>query len=129
MYYLLLEDILHLHYLLVEDFGGLHGVRDEHRLKSVTEAPRATAFGIEQYVTVPEKAAVYMRNIIGDHPFRDGNKRTGVTAGGVFLQRNGVRLTTTPKELEDFAVRIATERLDVDAITAWLAEHSTQRDA
>ena len=123
MHYLLLEDTLHLHYLLVEDFGGLHGVRDEHRLKSAVEAPRATAFGIEQYVTVSEKAAVYMRNIIGDPPFRDGNKRTGVTAGGVFLQRNGVRLTATPQELEDFAVRIATERLDVDAIAAWLTEH------
>jgi len=123
MQYLNLEDILHLHYLLVEDFGGLHGVRDENRLKSVVEAPQAIAFGVEQYVTVYEKAAVYMRNIIGDHPFHDGNKRTGITVGGVFLRRNSVRLMAMPHELEDFAVSVATDHLDVPAIAKWLEAH------
>jgi death on curing protein len=45
MKYLSLEDILRLHYLLVEDFGGMHGVRDEGRLKSVVEVPQAQLFG------------------------------------------------------------------------------------
>lgn len=124
MKYLRLEEILRLHYMLVEDFGGLHGVRDENRLKSVVEAPQAIMYGVEQYTTVYEKAAVYMRNIIQDHPFHDGNKRTGVTVGGVFLQRNNVPLTVQPRELEDFAVRIATDHLDVAAIADWLAAHT-----
>ncbi len=110
--------------MLVEDFGGLHGVRDENRLKSVVEAPQAVMYGVEQYETVFEKAAVYMRNIIQDHPFQDGNKRTGITAGGVFLQRNKVVMTAAPKELEEFAVRIATDHLDVVVIAEWLRTHA-----
>ena len=124
MNYLDLEEILYLHYMLVEDFGGSHGVRDENRLKSVVEAPQAVMYGVEQYETVFEKAAVYMRNIIQDHPFQDGNKRTGITAGGVFLRRNNVAMTAAPKELEDFAVRIATDHLDVVTIAEWLSTHA-----
>lgn len=124
MNYLSLEDILHLHYLLVEDFGGMHGVRDEGRLKSVVEAPQTEVFGAEQYETVHDKAAVYLRNIIGDHPFHDGNKRTGITVAAVFLRRNGVKLTATARELEDFAVSVATDRLDVPTVAIWLQSHS-----
>ncbi len=124
--YMSLEEILRLHFQLIEDYGGSHGVRSEGRLESVVAAPTQEVFGQEQYVSVHEKAAVYMRNIIGDHPFYDGSKRTGITVGGVFLMRNGVRLTATPRELEDFAVCIAVDHLDVEAIAAWLREHSTQ---
>lgn len=124
--YLTLEEILRLHFQVVEDYGGSHGVRDDERLKSVVLAPQQEVFGAEQYLDIHEKAAVYMRNIIGDHAFADGNKRSGVTVAGVFLLRNGVRLTATPKELEDFAVQVAVEHLDVPVIAAWLRAHSTQ---
>lgn len=124
MRYLSLEDILQLHFFAIEEYGGSHGVRDEKRLQSVIDAPRQELFGAQQYVSVCEKAAVYMRNIIGDHPFADGNKRTGVMTGVVFMTRNGFHLHATPKELEDFAVQIAVEQLDVAAITVWLENHS-----
>lgn len=68
MRYLSIEEILRLHFQIIEDFGGSHGVCDEGRLKSVAGAPKQEAFGQEQYSTVYEKAAVYFRNIIGDHP-------------------------------------------------------------
>jgi death-on-curing protein len=122
--YISLEEILRLHFQLIEDFGGSHGVRDENRLKSVIETPRQTAFGKEQYPSIYEKAAVYVRNIIGDHPFSDGNKRTAITVCGVFLMRNGEKLAAKPKDLEDFTVRIATDRLGIPAIATWLSEHS-----
>jgi len=124
--YLTLEEILRLHFQVIEDYGGSHGVRDDERLKSVVLAPRQEVFGVEQYPDVHEKAAVYMFNIIGDHAFADGNKRSGVTVAGVFLLRNGVHLTANPKELEDFAVQVAVERLDVPVIAAWLWAHSRQ---
>lgn len=124
MRYLTLEEILRLHYELIQDFGGSHGVRDEARIRSVVEAPHQSVFGQDQYADVYQKAAVYMRNIIGDHPFSDGNKRTGVTVAGVFLMRNGFVLTASPKELEDFAVQVAVDHLDVPAIAEWLREHS-----
>ncbi len=119
--YLSLEEILRLHFQLIEDFGGLHGVRDENRLKSVVNAPRQEAFDQEQYPALYEKAAVYLRNIIGDHPFSDGNKRTAVTVCGIFLARNGKNLVVHPKDLEDFTIKVTTEHLSIAEIAAWLS--------
>lgn len=118
------EELLFLHFKIIDDFGGSHGVRDEGRLESAITAPNQEVFGQELYPTIFDKSAVYIRAIIGDHPFTDGNKRTAVTTGVIFLKRNGVEMTATPKELEDFAVRVAVDHLDIPAIAAWLKEHS-----
>jgi len=120
--YLVEEELLLAHFKLIERFGGAHGVRDLKRIKSVVAAPQQIAFGAEQYPDIFEKAAVYACNIIGDHAFVDGNKRTGMAVAIMFLQRNGKRFAARPGELEDFAVRIAAEQLDVPAIAAWLRE-------
>jgi len=124
MRHLTLEEILLLHFQVVEGFGGRHGVRDEARIQSVISAPCQAAFGIEQYPGTFEKAAVYLHNIINDHPFTDGNKRSGLTVGVVFLMLNNVRLTVSAIELADFAVQVAVERLEIPAIAAWLQTHS-----
>ena len=122
--YLEIDEILELHFWIIEDFGGSHGVRDELGLKSLVAAPQTVVFGEGQYVSVHEKAAVYLRNCIADHIFTDGNKRTAVTIIGIFLARNGWRMTAAAVELENFAVRVATDHLDIDAIADWLERHS-----
>ena len=124
MRYFTLEEILELHFRVVQDFGGSHGVCDEARLKSLVEAPQLIAFSLEQYKTVFEKAAVYLRNCIADHTFVDGNQRTGVALVGVFLMRNSVRLNASPRELEDFAVDVAVKHLEIAQGAAWLETHS-----
>lgn len=122
--YLGLKEILRLHFQVIENYGGSHGVRDEERLASLVLAPQQVVFSTEQYSDIFQKAAVYMRNLIGDHPFVDGNKRTAVTVVGIFLDRNGRKLTASPNELEDFAVRIATKKSDIPEITEWFKKHS-----
>jgi len=122
--YLSLEEILRLHFQLIEDFGGSHGVRDESRLKSVVQAPQQIVFGKEQYPTLHKKAAVYLRNIIGDYPFSDGNKRTAITVCGIFLKRNGSKITASPKDLEFYTIKVATDHLTIDEIASWLDENS-----
>lgn len=122
--HLTLEEILQLHFRIIEDFGGSHGVRDEKRLMSAVEASQQEVFGQEQYPSLHTKAAVYLRNIIGDHPFSDGNKRTALTVCGVFLARNDKPIVADPKELEDFTVQITVEHLDVETIARWLESHS-----
>jgi death-on-curing protein len=119
-----LEEILRLHFQLIEDFGGSHGVRDEDRLKSVVEAPKQAVFDKERYISLYEKAAVYLRNIIGDHPFTDGNKRTGVTVCAIFLARNNKHIVASPEDLEDFAVRISVDHLDIAEIAEWLERNT-----
>jgi death-on-curing protein len=118
--YLSLKEVLRLHFQVIEDYGGSHGTKDEGRLSSLVIAPRQEVFGAEQYPGIFQKAAVYIRNLIGDHAFVDGNKRTAVTVAAIFMSRNGYKLTATPKELEDFAVSIAVDKPGVTEIAAWL---------
>jgi len=125
--YISLEEILRLHFQIIEDFGGSHGVRDEGRLQSVVEAPRQEVFGQEQYPTVYERAAVYLRNIISDHPFSDGNKRTALIVCGIFLARNSRALIALPGDLEEFTLRVAIDHLGVSEISAWLERHMTRK--
>ena len=124
LHYISLEEILRLHYQVIEDFGGSHGVRDEGRLSSVVEAPIQTVFGAEQYLTVFDKAAVYLRNIIGDHPFADGNKRTAVTVSAIFLMRNGYEFKSSQSELEDFTINVATQKLTIAEIAEWFESNT-----
>lgn len=123
--YLSEEEILLAHFKLIERYGGSHGVRDLERIKSVAQAPKQEVVGAEQYATLHEKAAVYVRNIIGDHPFNDGNKRTGITVAILFLERNGQKFRAQKGELEDFAVLVATEHLEVADIAKWLKAHTS----
>ncbi|HUD07212.1 MAG TPA: type II toxin-antitoxin system death-on-curing family toxin [Candidatus Saccharimonadales bacterium] len=118
--YLSLEEILRLHFQVIEDFGGSHGIRDEGRLESVAKAPPQSVFGKDQYPTIYGKAAVYLRNIIGDHPFTDGNKRTALTVCAILLRRHGHIINASPKDLEDFTVTVATDHLSIEEISAWL---------
>lgn len=122
--YVSLEEILRIHFQVIEDYGGSHGIRDESRLKSVVYAPKQELFGVEQYSSLFNKAAVYLRNIIGDHPFSDGNKRTAITICGIFLARNGILLKAAPENLEDFTVSVATEHLSIDDISNWLEKNT-----
>jgi len=127
MIYLDEEEILFIHNRMIESYGGSHGSRDLQRIKSVVQAPKQEVFGEEQYKTVFEKAAVYARNIISDHPFVDGNKRTGITAALIFIEKNGYKVTAKLGEIEDFAVYVATKKPSIEEIAKWLKTHSKWR--
>ena len=121
---LTLEQILQLHALVLVKDGGADGVRDVGRLEAAVSTQHQVVFGEELYVTVFAKAAALIRGIIGDHPFTDGNKRTAMLAGLTLLEVNGYNFTAQRGELENFAVRVATNHLDIDAIADWLKRHS-----
>lgn len=121
---LTLEQILQLHALVLVKDGGADGVRDVGRLEATVSTQHQVVFGEELYATVFAKAAALMRGIVGDHPFTDGNKRTAILAGLTLLEVNGYNFIAQRGELENFAVRIATDHLDIDAIADWLKRHS-----
>lgn len=110
--------------MVIDETGGSHGVRNTHMILSLVAAPAQSAFGKELYPTVFEKAALYARDIIMNHSFIDGNKRTGITAAAVFLENNGYIITTKEGEFENLALRIVAERLGVQDIAAWFKKHS-----
>lgn len=120
---LTLEQLLQLHALVIQESGGSMGLRDLGRLESAIATQTQNVFGTELYTGGIEKAAALMRSIIADHPFTDGNKRTGMLAGLTFLKVNHTETNIRAGELEDFAVSIATDKLDVKAIAQWLEQH------
>lgn len=121
---LTLEQLLELHALVIYQTGGSSGLRDIGRCEAAIATQTQAVFGEELYPYLIHKAAALIRGIIGDHPFVDGNKRTAMLAGLTFLEINGVHFTAQKGQVEDFAVRVATEQLDVPAIASWLRQHS-----
>ena len=117
MKFLTLNDVELIHMQIIDASGGSQGVRDRDRVESALAAMRQEVF---------DKAAVLLRGIIADHPFVDGNKRTGVMAALVFLNLNGKDTSRlTDKDYEDFAVKVAVDHLSVEDIATWLKTHAT----
>lgn len=123
--YLTVEQVLFIHARLIDATGGSHGVRDLGLLESAVMRPRATFGGAELYLDLFAKAAALLQSLVNNHPFVDGNKRTGITAAGLFLAQNGVRLVASNAELEAFMLTVITSSLAIDEIAGWL-ETNTQ---
>ena len=124
--YLSEADVLLIHSRLVDETGGLHGIRDLHAIMSVIEQPRQAVFGKELYPTVFLKAAVYARNIIAHHPFLDGNKRTGITVASVFISDNGYAIEAEEGEFYKLALHIAEDKWEYEEIAKWFEAHTTK---
>ena len=119
-----LEHILQINAMVVTKFGGMVMMRDLGRLEAAVATQHQEVFGRELYLTVFEKAAAMLRGIIADHPFVDGNKRTAMLTAMTYLELNGYQFVARIGEIEDFAVRVATDHLEIDDIATWLKCHS-----
>lgn len=124
MRYLTAEQVLFIHARLVTETGGMHGVRDVGLLRSAVERPRATFGEKDLYRDLFRKAAALMESLVGNHPFLDGNKRTAISAAGLFLMLNGYELNASQKELEAFTLEMALKKRDVQDAAAWFRRHS-----
>ncbi len=124
MKYLSARHILFLHSLALEKDGGAHGVRDYHAILSLENLPQQKVFGKELYPTLFDKAALYARNIIMNHPFLDGNKRTGMLCAFTFLERNGYAVEVARGAIEKFALKVIRDHLTLDQIAQWFKKHS-----
>lgn len=125
MRFLTLQDLELIHIQIIDASGGSQGLRDRKRLESAVASMEQVVFGEDLYPTIHEKAAILARGITADHPFVDGNKRTGIMGALIFLNLNGYNTSElTDNDLEDFAVKIAVEHLEIPVIAAWLKAHS-----
>ena len=118
-----LKDVEEIHKLLIETFGGSHGIRDLSSLQSALSRPFDTFQGNELYPTVIIKAAALIESIISNHPFIDGNKRTGYVVTRLFLINNGFDIEGTQDEKYEFVIQIASGQMDFDQIAEWLGRH------
>lgn len=117
-------DVLTLHDRLLVFHGGATGVRDDGLLKSaLARAQQLFAYG--ERVDLIDMASAYTVGIVKNHPFLDGNKRTGFVAGILFLELNGYRFSATEAAAAEAVLALAAGRSDEAGYTAFLRENVT----
>lgn len=126
-FYLTLEQVLAIHDDQIERYGGSHGIRDLGLLESAIARPQATFGGLDLYPDLFLKTAVLMHSIISNHPFLDGNKRTGVVSAARFLFVNGYRLTLSNKGLVEIARKTEAKKISIEELAAWLKKNSKKQ--
>ena len=132
MEYLDKEVIIFINKRTVDAHGGNfmppNNFLHEENLDYLLEAVQAEMFGEPLYPTITDKAAVYCYNIICNHIFSDGNKRTGLEAGLAFLKLNGFRLSKNlpNKSLFDFIIKIASGESSIEECREWFRVNSVQ---
>lgn len=122
--FLTLEDVVALHTESISRFGGAHGVRDVGALESALAMPQATMFGEYLHPTIEEQAAAYLFHLVQNHPFIDGNKRTGLAAALGFLGINDLRVETTSEVLAELTLGVARGEVSKAAVAVLLREHA-----
>ena len=114
--YLTADQVISFHDTLLENFGGLRGIRDKNLLYSALEAPKAAFGGQEMYPSIHKKAAAYLYHLARNHPFNDGNKRTAYVAALAFLKANHASIKFKIKYLEQIVVDVAQGKVDKEAL-------------
>lgn len=110
------RQVLSVHAMMIKATGGSDGMRDMGLLQSALNAPFQAFEGKEVYPSLLSKAAALCRSVISNHPFVDGNKRTGIHIMLIFLEANGVQLEYTQKELIELGLGAAAGNIDVNYI-------------
>lgn len=121
---ILLEDVLLLHEFSIKDFGGASGIRDIGLLESAIARPYQSFGGEEFYPTAIQKAAAIAESLIINHPFVDGNKRTGMLAMSALLKEYNFNLNASSNDLYIFIISISTGEKKFQDIVAWLQQNT-----
>ena len=116
--------ILKLHELSIEKYGGLQGIRDEGLLDSAIARTFQTFEGVDLYFSTIEKAAAIAQSIISNHPFIDGNKRTGFLAMLALLKVGNINLIASEESAYQFMISISTGEIKFDEIIEWLKKNT-----
>lgn len=123
--FLELAEIVAIHSDQIERYGGTAGIRDIGLLKSAVAVPRSTFAGRLLHEDLCEMAAAYLFHIIRNHPFLDGNKRTGLVAAVVFLALNGVDIDVGERGVERIVRAVAEGKAGKAEVAAFLRKHTT----
>lgn len=118
--FLTLEQVIEIHDVFLEDHGGLPGIRDKGLLVSAIEMPRASMFGEYLHKTIYDKASAYLFHIVQNHPFNDGNKRTGALTTILFLEANGKKFEFSEVEYEELVISVAMGQAGKEEIAYFL---------
>lgn len=114
--FLSLTEVCRFHEDQLSRFGGLHGIRSQEILKAATLEPQMTFDGTYLYQDLFEMATCYLFGIIKNHPFIDGNKRTGILCAIAFLRYNGINIRPSQDVFYQLTMTIASSNIDKTAV-------------
>lgn len=117
------KEVLAIHSNILAQTGGSDGVRDISLLESALARPFQSFGGQDFYPDPIDKSAALLESIVKNHPFMDGNKRTGYVLMRSYLLYNGINITATEDQKYDFVIAVAEGRLDYEGIKVWLQAH------
>jgi len=120
------RDALALHERLLALHGGAEGLRDSALLKSALARPQQH-FADAESPDIVDMAAVYTGGIVRNHPFVDGNKRTGFVVGILFLELNDYRFSASEEDAAQAFLELASGNLDGAGYGAFLRANASRR--
>lgn len=126
MKYLTVQDVLLLHSLAIDNFGGSHGLRDFGLLDSAVMRPQATYDGEELYPTIFLKGAALVHSLLLNHQFVDGNKRTAMLSVMTFLELNDYKISAEQNEIVNCAMWIENKKPEIEEVAVWLEKNTVQ---
>ena len=118
--YLTVAEVLEMHRQLIEEFGGIHGLRDAGLLEAAVFRPQSG-----YHDNLLHEAAALMESLANNHAFLDGNKRISLAATDTFLRMNGFYLELEPLAAHSFITdAIGKREFRIRQIRDWLTQHA-----
>ncbi len=125
-WFLDIDHTMRLHRNLIEVYGGSEGIRDVGLLHSAIATPQASFGGEFLHRDLFEMAAAYLYHIVQNHPFMDGNKRTGAAAAIIFLSMNDMELIVEEEALVNLVLQVACGAIGKPDVAAFMRSHVQQ---
>jgi death-on-curing protein len=121
-YWITREECLALHDMMLSHYGGIAGLRDDGLLESALSRPQQLLHYGQP--SLAEMAAAYAVGIVKNHPFLDGNKRTGFMMSAAFLERNGCDFFASETDVVMQTLALAASEINEAEYAAWMSKHS-----
>ncbi len=118
-----LHQAIRIHEVLIDRFGGAHGVRDQAGLESALARPIQTFDGLDLYPTPQEKAAGLLESLVINHPFVDGNKRIAYTLYRLLLLNSGFDIIANQVERYEMVISASKGEMRVEDLRAWTEKY------
>jgi death on curing protein len=122
-----IDEVIRIHDILIEEFGGSKGIRDSKLLDSAINRPFQTFDKKDLYPSPVEKSAAIFESIIINHPFIDGNKRIAFVLMRLILLQYDLDIKANQDEKYDFVIKAAKGELDIELIKDWLFNRIIQK--
>lgn len=121
------DEVIRIHYILIDEFGGSKGIRDYSLLDAAINRPFQTFDNKVLYPSPVEKSAAIFQSLILNHPFIDGNKRIAYVLMRLVLLQYDIDIKASQIEKYEFVMMAAKGELDIESIKDWIFRRIIQK--